>query len=81
MVHYYIKIDPVPVNESGYVEGFNTRTLILDTSYSDKVEFSVAESFKYSKKRDLYEVSRDTFLKILNNAKRYNKKLNEVHIG
>ena len=79
MVHYFIKFEPVPVKESGYVEGFNTRTLSLDPSYSDKVDFSTTQVINSFKKRG-FEVDRNTFFKVLENARRYNSALRGVNI-
>lgn len=51
MVKYFIKFDAVPVNESGFIETFNERQLNLDSSYSDKVDFSVTNTILYDKKK------------------------------
>lgn len=77
MVKYFIKFDAVPVNESGFIETFNERQLNLDTSYSDKVDFSVTNTILYDKKRNRYLVDRLVFYKVLENTKKYNKKLKE----
>ena len=79
MVHYFIKFGPVPVKESGYVEGFNTCTLTLDSSYSDKVDFSTTQAINSSKDRG-FEVDRNTFFKVLENTKRYNSALRRANI-
>lgn len=70
MIKYYIKIAPVDIldKSGGYIETLNERTLILDPSYSDKVDFSVNDVILYHKKSDRY---------LLNNAKKYNKFLGE----
>lgn len=77
MVKYFIKFDAVPVNESGFIEAFNERQLNLDSSYSDKVDFSVTNTILYDKKRNRYLVDRLFFYKVLENTKKYNKKLKE----
>lgn len=79
MVKYFIEIKPVDIADKsgGYVETFNERTLVLDPSYSDKVDFSVNDVILYHKKRDRYLLDKKVFVKILNNAKKYNKFLGE----
>ena len=77
---YYIRFDSVGISESGFVKTPEFCMLTLDSSYSDNVDFSMSDVKTYHSKEKKFEVDKQTFVRVLNNAKRYNKHLSEVCI-
>lgn len=69
---YFIKYGNVSIEESGFFSDDNVNILTLDSSYCDKVGMDYVE-----KNYETGEVSKAVFEKILNNTKKYNKKLKE----
>lgn len=69
---YYIKYKPVGIKESGLQVNEESTTLFLDSSYSDKCDYTSADH-----NPNTYEVTEDTFARVLMNAMRYNKVLRE----
>lgn len=73
---YHIAVEPVKVGWDGVSTWYDEITLFLDPSYSDKCDFSFGVD-EMGIPRPTKEVSKEEFIRVANNAARYNPALKD----